>query len=382
MCVSIGSSVVSTLELASGSSAGTLTGLGTQFVNFGSIAFDQGADWFIEGNTAGLAGAISGFAAGDTIDIAGVTVTGSSYADGLLTLDEASGWASLNLVGDFTPNEFVVTNVDGGAEITALCFCVNTLIETPTGARPVQDLVAGDLVVTAGGAVRPISRLGTGAVLATRGRRGPATPVIVRKRALGDNVPYQDLRVTRKHSFLIDDVLFPVEFLVNHRSIEWDDRAQEVKLYHIELETHDVLIANGAPAESYRDDGNRWLFQNANAGWDQPAKAPCAPVLTGGPIVDAAWRRLLDRAGPRRLPPMTDDPDLHLLLDGARLDAWEQRGSAYRFRLPSSPKRVVIASRTAVPSELAIARDPRSLGGRAAAGGDAAGGEVHADRCG
>ena len=71
-------------------------------------------------------------------------------------------------------------------------------------------------------------------------------------------------------------------------------------IYHIELETHDVLVANGAPAESYRDDGNRWLFQNANPGWDLPPQAPCAPVLTGGPVVDAIWRRLLDRAGPRR----------------------------------------------------------------------------------
>ena len=225
-----------------------------------------------------------------------------------------------------------------------------------------QDLAAGDLVVTAGGAVRPIAWVGTGAVLATRGRRSAATPVIVRQGALGDNVPYQDLRVTKGHSFLVDDVLIPVEFLVNHRSILWDDRAQEVKLYHIELETHDVLVANGAPAESYRDDGNRWLFRNANEGWDQPAKPSCAPVLTGGPVVDAVWRRLLDRAGPRRLPPMTDDPDLHLVVDDTRVDVQEQRGSAYVFRLPSRPKSVVIASRAAVPCELAVARDPRSLG--------------------
>jgi hypothetical protein len=111
----------------------------------------------------------------------------------------------------------------------------------------------------------------------------------------------------------LDDVLIPVEFLVNHRSIEWNDRAQEVELYHIELDTHDVLIANGAPAESYRDDGNRWLFQNADSGWELPPQTPCAPVLTGGPIVDAAWRRLLDRAGPRRGLPLTDDHDLHVL---------------------------------------------------------------------
>jgi len=100
--------------------------------------------------------------------------------------------------------------------------------------------------------------------------------VILRKGALADNVPTRDLRVTKGHAFYLDDVLIPVEFLVNHRSILWDDRAQEVVLYHFELAAHDVLIANGALAESYRDDGNRWLFRNANSGWDQPPKPPCA----------------------------------------------------------------------------------------------------------
>ncbi len=89
----------------------------------------------------------------------------------------------------------------------------------------------------------------------------------MRKGALADNMPNQDLYVTKAHSLYIDGVLIPVEFLVNHKTIIWDDRAQEVEIYHVELASHDVLIANGAPAESYRDDGNRWLFQNANEGW-------------------------------------------------------------------------------------------------------------------
>jgi hypothetical protein len=199
-------------------------------------------------------------------------------------------------------------------------------------------------------------------VLATRGRRTAATPVIVRKGALADNVPNRDLHVTKAHSLYIDDVLLPVEFLVNHRTILWDDRAQEVEIYHVELDSHDVLIANGAPAESYRDDGNRWLFHNASAGWHLPPQDPYAPVLTGGPVVDAVWRRLLDRAGPRRLPPLTDDPDLHLVVDGTRVVAEERQGSVYVFRLPPSPKSVVIASREIVPAEFGIARDPRSLG--------------------
>jgi hypothetical protein len=85
-------------------------------------------------------------------------------------------------------------------------------------------------------------------------------------------------------------------------------------------------------------------------------------VLTGGKLVDDVWRRLLDRSGPRDLPPLTDNPDLHLVVNGVRVDAHVRCGFAYAFRLPSSPKSVVIASREAAPAELGIARDPRSLG--------------------
>jgi hypothetical protein len=85
-------------------------------------------------------------------------------------------------------------------------------------------------------------------------------------------------------------------------------------------------------------------------------------VLTAGPVVDAAWRRLLDRAVPRRPLPTTADPDLHLLVDGKRIDAIERRGDGYVFRLPRPPRHVRIRSRAAVPQELGLARDDRSLG--------------------
>jgi hypothetical protein len=261
-------------------------------------------------------------------------------------------------VGSTSSTDQIFGHTDG----TVVCFLRGTQIATPRGERAIEQLMPGDMAITAGGAARRIVWIGKGNVLATRGRRTAATPVIVRKGALSDNVPNRDLHVTKAHSLYIDDVLIPVEFLVNHRTILWDDRAQEVEIYHVELDSHDVLIANGAPAESYRDDGNRWLFQNANTGWHLPPQEPYVPVLTGGPVVDGVWRRLLDRAGPRDLPPMTDDPDLHLIVDGARVDGEERQGSVYVFRLPPSPKSVVIASREAVPAEFGIARDPRSLG--------------------
>jgi hypothetical protein len=360
-----GTAADATLELASGSGTGTISGFGSQFTNFGTIAFDPRASWLLETNTAISSTTITGFAQGDTIDVTGFTATNVGDVGGVtsVTLTNSGG---TNLVVDLGAPAGNVTIASGpgidGTEITTICFCRDTQIGTPDGEVPVQTLKAGDIVLTAHNGPRKVTWVGTGKVLATRGKRGIQTPVIVRKGAVADNLPHQDLHVTKAHSLYIDDVLIPVEFLVNHRTILWDDRAQEVEIYHVELESHDILIANGVPAESYRDDGNRWLFQNANEGWHLPPQEPYAPVLTGGPIVDAAWQRLLDRAGPRDIGPLTNDPDLHLIIDGIRVDAQERTDSIYVFRLAAAPASVSIASRTAVPSELGIARDPRTLG--------------------
>jgi hypothetical protein len=376
----LGSAVYSTLELASGSSTGTIVNIGT-FVDFGLVALDAGATWSVGGSVAAGetvtfggansslilaspsadAATMTGFVKSDTIALSGITdVTGLSFNGNTLIVSE-SGDAGLTLVfAAPVPLSYAV--VGDATDLFVPCFLPGTHILTDHGEVLVEKLVVGDTIVTLSGRTRRLCWIGQGRTLATRGRRSAATPVIVRKGALADNLPHLDLHITKGHSLYFDGALIPVEFLVNHRSIVWDDRAQEVTVFHLELDAHDVLIANGVAAESYRDDGNRWLFQNANAGWDQPPKPPCAPVLTGGPLVDAIWQRILDRAGPRPGLPLTDDPDLHLLADGVRVDAVERQDHVLVFRLTGRPAAVRIASREAVPAELGLARDPRSLG--------------------
>ena len=366
-----------TLTLAASSSygGGTLLNGGeivlgaTGAAGSGKITFGTGTILAF-GSAAAPSNIIAGLVQNtDTIDLTGVTVTSanlvntntlamtlSAGAPVDVTLDPGQSYAGLFPHSTTSGSDnFIILN-------TTPCFLCDTHILTEHGEVKVQDLAIGDRVVTLSGALRPITWIGTGHVLATPGRRDAATPVIVRKGALADNVPTRDLRVTKGHSLLIDDVLIPVEELVNHRSILWDDRAQAVTIYHIELATHDVLLADGAPAESYRDDGNRRLFGNANSGWDQPANPPCAPVRTSGSVVDAAWRWLLDRAGPRPGLPLTDEADLHLLVDGQRLNPSARHGAAYAFDLPTRPHCVRIVSRAGVPQELGLARDRRALG--------------------
>ena len=284
--------------------------------------------------------------------------------------------------GQLHPGSFQFSSDGNGGTDVVVCFAAGTLIDTPAGEVPVEKLNVGDLVMTVHNGPRPVKWIGKGKVLSTPNRRTAATPVIVRKGALGPNMPHQDLRVTKAHSLYIDEVLIPVEFLVNYKTIIWDDRAQEVEIYHVELESHDVLIANGVPAESFRDDGNRWLFQNANSGWDLPPQEPYAPVLTGGPVVDAVWERLLDRAGRDDLPALTEEADLHLIVDGVRVDASraEQWGVPLPSAVPSEQRRYRVARRRA--GGTGVCPRPALPGRGAAAGDDPPGRQVHAGRCG
>jgi hypothetical protein len=117
-----------TLELAAGAGPGLLSGLGTNFVNFGSVVFDPGAPWTVTlDNPAAFTGTISGFAKGDFIDLTGTAATGVSYSGGVLTvLNGSSVVVTLNLAGPYTSADFTLSpDGHGGTDI-------GTQISVPT----------------------------------------------------------------------------------------------------------------------------------------------------------------------------------------------------------------------------------------------------------
>jgi hypothetical protein len=210
--------------------------------------------------------------------------------------------------------------------------------------------------------------IGMGRDLVTRANKD-ARPVIVRQGALADNVPHRDLYLTHGHSLYVDGVLIPVENLVNHHSILWDEAAKVVEYYHIELEDHDVVLADGAAAESYYDAGNRARFQNIRAGSEAgEAKPTYAPVLSDGEIVEAAWARLAERAGLVTAAATTEDPDLHLTIGDTRIDPVSASDGVYTFKIDRGAMLMSagaphLRSRSAVPSLLGHSRhEHRQLG--------------------
>ena len=248
------------------------------------------------------------------------------------------------------------------ANNTVPCFLRGTMIATPAGEVAVQDLQVGDLVSTHDGGVRPIVWLGFGRSLVTPRNRCDVAPVIVRAGALADNEPCRDLHVTRHHAVLVGAALVPVEHLINGVSVLWNDTARVIEYYHIELDAHAVLRADGAPAESFREDGNAQQFQNTADRPRRPAEPPCLPVLEAGPLLEQAWRTVAARAG--LLVPRVDsiNADLHLLVDNRRIDGTLSRDGHWSFLLPAGFRSIAIASRTVIPSIDGANPDRRRLG--------------------
>ncbi len=281
-----GNSIVSTLELAAAASVGTLAGLGGQFVNFDIIAFDAGSQWSIAGNTAGLAATITGFAAGDTIEVAGVTATGSIYLGKVLTLEENRGSATLTLPGSFTRASFDVTSNSNGAEVTiAPCFAAGTRLLGIAGEVAVEALTPGALLVTRCGRLRMVRWIGRRHVaLSQHPQPRDGRPVRVGAHALAPGVPHRDLVLSPDHAVFAGGALIPVRHLLNGASIA-EIAGGEITYFHVELAEHAVLLADGLPAESYLDTGNR-------AGFESSSGAQCGQFVSLACLLLAQPRRL------------------------------------------------------------------------------------------
>jgi hypothetical protein len=250
------------------------------------------------------------------------------------------------------------------------CYCRGTLILTADGEVPVEALAIGDRVVTLSGDEQRVRWIGQRAYDGRFIAKSPGVlPICVAAGALADGVPVRDLWLSPEHSLYIDGFLVQAKHLLNSMTISQADSVDAVEYFHIEIDDHDVIVADGAPAETYVDCDNRMMFANA-AEYDgrcrddeRPSWSFCAPRLDWeDPELGEIRARLLERAaaaGGRE----EGDPDLHLVVDGQVIPPQHLGTSAYRFAIPAGSGAVWLASRSIVPAELdAGSRDIRRLG--------------------
>ena len=298
----------SVIELANGTGPGALSGLGGTVTGFGAVEFDLHASWVIEGNTAGLSTGqtITGFTDDDLIKLSGVTATGVLYSSGVLTITIESGSAELrftDLPVTFTAANFIVQNVATGVDVSLAppCFAEGTRILTEHGPIAVETLRIGDRIpVLLEGGFQPILWIGFRHVECRRHPRPrDVWPIRVSRGAFGPDQPVRDLWLSPDHAVFINDVLIPIRTLTNDRTIRQEPR-DEVTYWHVELARHDVLYAEGLPAETYLDTDNRRNFSNGNG----PVRlhpdfascvreaAGCAPLVVTGPTLESVKQSL------------------------------------------------------------------------------------------
>ncbi len=262
----------------------------------------NGGEWLYSGNTQLVGGDIDG---------AGFTKTGAGAAS-LQAFIQSLHVSAPNGGPDSFQISFSLTDTttSSGANwvqnfdtTAAPCFAPGTRIAVPNGERAVDDLRIGDLVMTATGVAKKVKWLGRRSYTAAQVAANPhVRSVLVRKDAIAPGMPHRDMTLSPMHALLIDDCFVPAVSLINGVTILRNDELAPVSYIHIELDGHDVVFAEGQPAETFVDDASRQMFDNADEyyaiyGADQGIVSFSAPRLEEGLQLEALRRRIAARAG-------------------------------------------------------------------------------------
>ena len=327
-------------------------------------------------NTAGtVASTISAFGGpDDIIDLSHIGTDGHvvnyDSAGHRLTVQGSGGAVTLQFDASVAAPFTTASDNAGGTDVTAACYCRGTLILTTDGELAVEALAIGDQLVTLSGQTRPIRWIGR------RGYDGrfvagnrDVLPICIKPDAIMTGVPARELWISPEHSLYIDDALVQAKHLVNGVTIVQPEGLEEVEYFHIELDSHDVIYADGAPAETFVDCDNRLMFANGAEydglypDDDRPQWQFCAPRLEwGSPQLVAIRAWMFDRSA--ALGHSTEiSPDLHLVVDGEIIRPESTEDDAYRFQIPAGSRTACLVSRSIVPAQIdPRSRDTRRLG--------------------
>lgn len=329
--------------------------------NTGGLAFTDATGKLLLG-TGGAA--ITQIMAGDAIGLSGQDATSFALdsAGRHLTVNGASRQATVTLPGTFQPSNFLLAN--GVVTETMPCFATGAGIATPQGRVSVESLSVGDAVLTGRAGPVQVIWIGTRTIDVTlHAVPENVWPVCVEAHAFGPGRPERDLFLSPDHAIFTNGVLIPVRRLLNGITIRQQPR-DRITYWHIELERHNILLAEGLRVESYLDTGNRNAFGNGQGTAQlHPdfARAPVtsfAPLHEEGPIVEDVRRRLLVRVCDLGFS-QAESADLHILADGHRIDA----GADGCFCIPPGTSHATLACSTGAPGELDPAsNDYRRLG--------------------
>jgi cyclophilin family peptidyl-prolyl cis-trans isomerase len=279
-------------------------------------------------NSANLDAQDGGFTVFGTVTAASWPVVEAIAS--LPVVDAGSPFDDLPVQGTLTNSAVTAANLVFITDVTVTppCFAASTRIATSRGEVSVEALRVGDEVSTQLGGPARINWLGHRRIDCHRHIKPQSVwPVRIRVGAFAPGQPARDLFLSPEHAVFVDGILIPIRHLINGRTILQEAR-EKISYWHVELERHDVICAEGLPCETYLDTGNRSVFANAERvvqlfpdfALDSACEliweaSGCAPLRIEGPEVARVVARLGRRAtrlgyaaagrGKRRPPPDT-----------------------------------------------------------------------------
>ena len=180
-------------------------------------------------------------------------------------------------------------------------------------------------------------------------------------------MPHSDLLVSPDHAVFVDGKLICARQLINGSTICQEKSWTAVEYYHVELDAHAILLAEGLPAESYLNTCNRGFFANSGEPLvlhpdltdesDYPTRAAdsCAPFVTDKASVRPVWQHLAERAAALGQPApeldTTDDPELRIVAKGRTVRPLYGENGLYIFALPKGATEVRLLSRSSAPAD-------------------------------
>ncbi|MFD1327955.1 Hint domain-containing protein [Mycoplana ramosa] len=159
---------------------------------------------------------------------------------------------------------------------------------TTAGEIAVEDLKPGDCVRTAAGQTLAIKWIGRQTFRRSgRSWNRDIVPIRIARHALEDRTPHTDLYVSAYHALLVDGVLIRAKDLINGTTIApvLPEGRATIEYFHILLDRHDVVLAQGAPAETFlAEAGNHEMFSNfaelaRHIPDGAPTMKPFAPIM-------------------------------------------------------------------------------------------------------
>lgn len=284
----------------------------------------------------------------------------------------ADGRQSLVLVSDdnFRLGQYKTQFLSLALDDGDACFLAGTFIRTQQGMKRIEDIVPGDSVYSRTHLniwqLRKVTWAGkqTTTVAAYKPDDLAGYPVCIRKNAITEGVPFADLYVTAEHCMFFDGCFVPIRLLVNGKTIFYDRSFTTYEYYHIELEKHSIIVANGALSESYLDTGNSHYFTSKalsnNAAskvknWDRDAAAPLITKKGGAQAIFDRLNHRADQLAIQFVEPQkerTNDPDLYLITDDrSKITPIKVTDKEVLFELPSTIKNVRLISKTYRPCD-------------------------------